>query len=55
VNSLDLPDDQPFHVTRAELLVGLGRRPEAAEADNRALALTTNAVERADLCLRRRS
>jgi RNA polymerase sigma-70 factor, ECF subfamily len=55
VNGLDLPDYQPFHVTRAELLVRLGRRPEAAEAYNRALALTTNAVERAHLSLRRRS
>ena len=35
-----------FHATRAELLAGLGRDDEAAEANTRALALTTNAAER---------
>lgn len=34
-----------FHATRAELLRMLGRPDEAAEADRRALALTTNAAE----------
>jgi RNA polymerase sigma-70 factor (ECF subfamily) len=50
-----LHDYQPYHVTRAELLIRLGRRREAAEAYNRALALTTNAVECAHLTLRRQS
>ncbi len=35
-----------FHATRAELLAGLGRDDEAAEANTRALALTTNTAER---------
>jgi RNA polymerase sigma-70 factor, ECF subfamily len=55
VDGLDLHDYQPYQVTRAELLVRLGRRREAAGAYDRALALTTNAVEHAHLILRRRS
>ena len=35
-----------FHAAHAELLVRLNRRPEALEAYERALALTSNAVER---------
>jgi RNA polymerase sigma-70 factor (ECF subfamily) len=55
VDSLGLQDYQPYQVTRAELLVRLGRQREAAGAYDRALALTTNAVEHAHLTLRRRS
>ena len=55
VDRLDLGDYQPYQVTRAELLVRLGRPAEAAGAYDRALALTTNAVERAHLTRRRRS
>lgn len=35
-----------FHATRAELLTALGRDAEAAEANQRALALTSNNAER---------
>ncbi|WP_109505993.1 RNA polymerase sigma factor [Nocardioides speluncae] len=35
-----------FHATRAELLTALGRDAEAAEANQRALTLTTNDAER---------
>jgi RNA polymerase sigma-70 factor (ECF subfamily) len=38
-----------FHATRADLLRRLGRRPEAAVAYERALALVTNEAERAFL------
>ena len=53
VEALDLPSYQPFHVTRAELLVRLGREVEATEAYDRAVALSDNAVERAHLERRR--
>jgi RNA polymerase sigma-70 factor (ECF subfamily) len=53
VDRLDLDDYQPYQVTRAELLVRLGRHREAAEAYDRALALTANAVEHAHLTRRR--
>jgi RNA polymerase sigma-70 factor (ECF subfamily) len=36
-----------FHATRAVLLRDLGRGGEAAEAERRALALTSNPAERA--------
>jgi RNA polymerase sigma-70 factor (ECF subfamily) len=36
---------QPYHAARADLLRRLGRKPEAAGSYERALALTTNAVE----------
>jgi RNA polymerase sigma-70 factor, ECF subfamily len=55
VDRLDLESYQPYQVTRAELLVRLGRRREAAQAYDRALALTANAVEHAHLTLRRQS
>jgi RNA polymerase sigma-70 factor (ECF subfamily) len=55
VDSLDLHDYQPYHVTRAELLVRLGRPDEAAKAYDQAIALATNAVEHAHLRMRRRS
>ena len=53
VDRLDLDDYQPYQVTRAELLVRLGRQQEAADAYDRALALTANAVEHAHLTRRR--
>jgi RNA polymerase sigma-70 factor (ECF subfamily) len=43
---------QPFHAARAELLRQAGS-PEAAEAYARAIALSENAVERAELERRR--
>ena len=55
IDSLDLTSYQPYQVTRAELLVRLGRPDEAVAAFDRALALTTNDVEREHLTLRRRS
>jgi RNA polymerase sigma-70 factor (ECF subfamily) len=50
---LELPDYQPYWVTRAELLARLGRGAQAAEAYDRALALTGNDVDRAHLTRRR--
>ncbi|HEU6444112.1 MAG TPA: RNA polymerase sigma factor [Gaiellaceae bacterium] len=44
-----LDDYRLLHAARADLLRRLGRREEAAEAYDRALALTTNPVERAYL------
>jgi RNA polymerase sigma-70 factor (ECF subfamily) len=41
-----------FHATRADLLRRVGRRPEAAAAYERALALATNGAERAFLVRR---
>ncbi len=40
---------QPLHAARAELLRRAGDRPGAEEAYRRAIALSTNAVERAEL------
>ncbi|GAA1928647.1 RNA polymerase sigma factor [Streptantibioticus ferralitis] len=51
----DLEAYQPFHATRADLLRRLGRHQEAAEAYDAALALTSNAAERAFLEGRKRS
>lgn len=42
----DLVDYHLLHATRADFLVRLGRTPEAADAYRRAIALTTNEVER---------
>jgi RNA polymerase sigma-70 factor (ECF subfamily) len=53
VDALDLPGYLPYHVTRAELLVRIGRTDEAREAYDRALALASNAVEREHLTSRR--
>ena len=53
VDRLDLPAYPPYHVTRAELLVRLGRSTDARGAYDDALSLTTNAVERAHLARRR--
>jgi RNA polymerase sigma-70 factor (ECF subfamily) len=55
VDVLDLTGYQPFHVTRAELLRRLGRAGEAIAAYDRALTLTSNAVEREHLLTRRRT
>ena len=55
VDALDLDGYHLFHATRAELLARLGRTGEAAEAYDRALALSTNAAEHALLETRRRS
>jgi RNA polymerase sigma-70 factor (ECF subfamily) len=55
VEALDLPPYLPFHLTRAELLLRLGRRAEAVEAYDRALGLSTNEVERGHLRQRRLS
>jgi RNA polymerase sigma-70 factor (ECF subfamily) len=40
---------QPLHAARAELLRRSGDAAGAADAYRRAIALTTNAVERAEL------
>ncbi|MGH3854427.1 MAG: RNA polymerase sigma factor [Pseudonocardiaceae bacterium] len=55
VDRLGLHGYQPYQVTRADLLARLGRPAEAAAAYDQALALTTNAVERTHLTLRRRA
>ena len=49
-----LDDYQPFHAARADLLVRAGRLEEAVRAYDRALALTTNPVERSFLSEQRR-
>src|SRR5207248_11472947 len=49
VEQLDLDGYHPFHATRADLLTRLGRHAEAVTAYERALALATNAAERAFL------
>lgn len=48
-----LDDYQPFHAARADLLARAGDPAAAAQAYDRALALTTNAPERAFLTARR--
>jgi len=42
----DLDQYYLFHAARADILRRLGRRAEAAQAYTRALALTTNQIER---------
>jgi RNA polymerase sigma-70 factor (ECF subfamily) len=49
LEGLDLEDYYLFHAVRADLLVRLGRKIEAAAAYERAISLTTNAPERAFL------
>jgi RNA polymerase sigma factor (sigma-70 family) len=49
LDDLDLPAYHLFHAARADLLARLGRPGEAAAAYERALALATNATERAFL------
>jgi RNA polymerase sigma-70 factor (ECF subfamily) len=46
VDGLDLDGYRYLHSTRAELLTRLGRRPEAADAYRRALALDPPDAER---------
>jgi RNA polymerase sigma-70 factor, ECF subfamily len=55
VDSLDLHDYHPLHVTRADLLRRLGRDQEAAAAYEVASKLTANDTERAFLRQRYRS
>jgi RNA polymerase sigma-70 factor (ECF subfamily) len=55
VDDLDLSQYYLFHATRAELLVQLDRHPEAAEAFDQALTLTSNAAECRFLAERRQS
>jgi RNA polymerase sigma factor (sigma-70 family) len=50
----DLADYRLYHAVRAELLTALGRRTEAREANERALALAANPAER-ELLARRLS
>jgi RNA polymerase sigma-70 factor, ECF subfamily len=50
---VDLDDYQPFHAARAELLLRSGDRPAADRAYARAIELSANAVERAELERRR--
>jgi RNA polymerase sigma-70 factor, ECF subfamily len=54
VDRLDLDTYHLFHATRADLLRRLGRNQDAAVAYDAALALTSNAAERAFLEYRRR-
>jgi RNA polymerase sigma-70 factor, ECF subfamily len=51
----ELDDYPPYHAARADLLRRLGRRVEAADAYDRALAVASNQVERAYLERRRQS
>ena len=53
VDGLDLEQYPPFHITRAELLARLDRPDDAVAAFDRALALTTNDIERTYLQQRR--
>jgi RNA polymerase sigma-70 factor (ECF subfamily) len=53
IEHLDLPDYQPYWVSRAEMLARCGRDADAREAFDRALALTENAVEHVHLTRRR--
>jgi RNA polymerase sigma-70 factor (ECF subfamily) len=55
LDALDLDGYRHLHVTRGELLSRLGRDAEAAGEFDRAIELTTNEVERADLERRRRA
>ena len=54
LDELDLDHYHLYHAARADLLERLGRADEAAAAYDRALALTSNAVERDHLERRRR-
>jgi RNA polymerase sigma-70 factor, ECF subfamily len=49
LDAIDLPAYHLFHATRAEALRRAGRDAEAADALRRAIALTSNAVERRHL------
>jgi RNA polymerase sigma-70 factor (ECF subfamily) len=49
IDPASLENYQPYHAARADLLARAGRRDEALDAYDRAVELTTNAVERAFL------
>ena len=53
IDSGTLDTYQPYHAARADLLARAGRRDEALGAYDRAIELTTNAVERAFLVRQR--
>jgi RNA polymerase sigma-70 factor, ECF subfamily len=55
LDTIDLPGYYLFHSIRADLLVRLGRKAEAADAYDEAIGLTTNAMERAFLERSRRA
>jgi RNA polymerase sigma-70 factor (ECF subfamily) len=55
VDTTLVTDYQPYHATRADLLLRSGRVDEALAAYDRAIALTTNEAERAFLQGQRRS
>ena len=55
VDALELHGYVPFHVTRADLLKQLGRGADAADAYDRAIALSDNETERAFLKRQRAS
>jgi RNA polymerase sigma-70 factor (ECF subfamily) len=46
IDSATFDNYQPYHAARADLLAGAGRHDEAVSAYERAIELTTNAVER---------
>jgi RNA polymerase sigma-70 factor (ECF subfamily) len=54
IDAGSLDSYQPFHAARADLLARAGRRGDALEAYERAIQLTTNAVER-DFLVRQRA
>ena len=54
IDAATLDKYQPYHAARADLLARARRRDEALGAYDRALALTTNAVER-DFLVRQRA
>ena len=53
IEGLELDGYAPFHITTGELLARLGRADAAAEAYDRAIALTANEAERRFLVERR--
>jgi RNA polymerase sigma-70 factor, ECF subfamily len=55
VDQLDLDSNHLYHATRADLLERLGRRADALDAYDSALALVTNAAEERHLRHRRQS
>ncbi|MGD0067030.1 MAG: DUF6596 domain-containing protein [Streptosporangiaceae bacterium] len=54
IDATTLDNYQPYHAARADLLARAGRRDEAIDAYDRAIGLTTNAVER-DFLVRQRA
>jgi RNA polymerase sigma-70 factor (ECF subfamily) len=54
IDAATLGNYQPYHAARADLLARAGRRDEAIDAYDRAIELTTNAVER-DFLVRQRA